>query len=52
MSMSFGNVCFSFSPDWMERSWAKGAHLVQCAHSATVWVCGHTKDPYFVILGA
>ena len=29
-----------------------GAHLAQCARSATIWVCDCNKDPYFVILGA
>ena len=23
----------------------------QCKRSATIWACGHTRDPYFVILG-
>ena len=29
-----------------------GALSVVCAHSATIWVSGRTRDPYFVILGA
>ena len=28
-----------------------GAHLVQCKRSATILVCGRTRDPYLVILG-
>ena len=24
----------------------------QCAHSATIWASGRTRDPYFEILGA
>ena len=23
----------------------------QCERSANIWACGHTRDPYFVILG-
>ena len=30
----------------------KGAHLAQCACSATIWAPGRTRDPYFEILGA
>ena len=30
----------------------RGAHLAQCARSATIWAPGHTRDPYFEILGA
>ena len=29
----------------------KGAHLAQCKHSATIWACGRTTDPYIVIVG-
>ena len=29
-----------------------GAHLAQCARSATIWASGRTRDPYFEILGA
>ena len=31
---------------------SKGAYLVQCAHSVTIWAFGRPRDPYFVILGA
>ena len=30
----------------------KGAPQAQCAHSATIWASGRTRDPYFEILGA
>ena len=29
-----------------------GAPFGQCAHSATIWVPGHTRNPYFAIIGA
>ena len=29
-----------------------GAPQAQCARSATIWVSGRTRDPYFEILGA
>ena len=31
---------------------SKGAPQAQCARSATIWVSGRTRDPYFEILGA
>ena len=31
---------------------ALSAVRVQCARSATIWASGHTRDPYFEILGA
>ena len=31
---------------------ALSAVRVQCARSATIWVSGRTRDPYFEILGA
>ena len=30
----------------------QGAHLAQCARSATIWASGRTRDPYCEILGA
>ena len=30
----------------------QGAHLAQCARSATFWAFGRTRDPYFGMLGA
>ena len=30
---------------------ALSAVRVQCKRSATIWACGRTRDPYFVILG-
>ena len=34
------------------RSEPRGAPSAQCAHSATIWACGRTRDPYFEILWA
>ena len=31
---------------------ASSAVRAQCAHSATIWASGCTRDPYFEILGA
>ena len=39
---------------YFEWAWClvpRVTHLAQCARSATIWVCGRTRDPYFVILG-
>ena len=35
-----------------KQLWGWGAPEAQCARSATIWASGHTRDPYFEILGA
>ena len=30
----------------------RSAVRAQCKRNVTIWVCGHTRDPYFVTLGA
>ena len=39
-------------PGISENDTSKGAPQAQCAHSATIWASGRTRDPYFEILGA
>ena len=64
MTSDHAVVCFCFSEMecrtglihiwqniWKFRLWL-GVHLVQCVRSATIWVFGRNRDPYFVILGA
>ena len=36
----------------LQLAMSEGAHLAQCARSATIWASGHTRDPYFEIIGA
>ena len=37
---------------WGSLKRSARAVRAQCAHSATIWASGRTRDPYFEILGA
>ena len=43
-------VLFLDTTVWIDE--AMGEPQAQCAPSATIWVSGRTRDPYFEILGA
>ena len=45
-------VMSALMQELLRRGLHKGAPQAQCAHSATIWASGRTRNPYFEILGA